>query len=286
MGVGEIIIYSFLSIWGAYITYLLFEVFFDTSEVSIKRKIIMFGTYNLITEIVYFGWNIPMLTLSVSTIFMITIGCVYSKNKEKIAIAIILTMLITSGMEGIAVSLAKYEHFFLFSDNPLASTESVFLTRITGHLIALGLVKLKNIKSEIDISSRYNLAIVGVAAISLYVIVLLISYREIGIIWRAIGIIGMLIISIGVFYLYDIIKKSMHIKVEKLLYQKESEYYQNQVEIIKISSQQDQKIRHDIKNNLIVIKSLIENNEGQKAIEYMKSIGNYYEAKNEISKQD
>lgn len=284
MGVVELVIYIFLSIWGIYITYLLFELFFDTSHISIKQKLMMFGIYNIATDAVYLTFNIPMITLGVNVLGFIIIGLIYNKNIKKLIIPILLILLIVVGGEGISLSIIKFENFYLFKDNPLVSMEMVLLTRVTTHFMVLLLRYFKNIKSEIKIPIKHHIAIIGISAISFYVTILLIGYREIGVIWRTAGIIGMVIINMGIFYLYNMVNGYIESKIEKVLYQKESQYYLNQSEILKQSLEQDHKMRHDIKNNLQSIQFLIEKGEYKEAMEYIDSIENYYKLPTEISK--
>lgn len=77
----------------------------------------------------------------------------------------------------------------------------------------------------------------------------------------------LIFISIITFYILNKISKQNNIERENALLKLEQEYQKKQYEDIIIQSEQIRKLRHDYKNNFLVIRSLIEDNNDTKAIE-------------------
>lgn len=78
-----------------------------------------------------------------------------------------------------------------------------------------------------------------------------------------------------IFYLYDGLKKSAEIEIEKIVLEQEKKYYMKQFELIKSSIDYTMALKHDISNHIATIGSLVNNNKNSKVLDYMNQLVEY-----------
>jgi len=93
----------------------------------------------------------------------------------------------------------------------------------------------------------------------------------------------LLCINIMNFYLYDVIIKYYHNKYEKDLLIQQNNAYLNQLQIIKESQENIKMLRHDMKNHIYSMQEMIKNNKRDDLEEYLKTIFEYIDVKNEYA---
>lgn len=98
------------------------------------------------------------------------------------------------------------------------------------------------------------------------------------------SIIIMFLINIFVFYLYDSLMKTYHEKMEKELLQQQNNIYGKQFKLINRSQEDMKMLRHDIKNHINTLHAMIEKNDNEGALNYLKGIYDYVNYTNEYAK--
>lgn len=88
----------------------------------------------------------------------------------------------------------------------------------------------------------------------------------------ACGIFSILLVSSIVLGLYDRIQEDVDEKVRDAMYQQQLEYYSRQYEDISRTQQETRKMRHELKNQYILIKALAEKGDCPAIIEIMKQM--------------
>lgn len=90
------------------------------------------------------------------------------------------------------------------------------------------------------------------------------------------AIIGIMVVNVLTFYLYDRVSV-MHIeRTEKLLLEQQNKYYDEQFKIMNSSIKATRVIRHDLNNHIAIVSSLIEQGTSQEALQYLKDIKGSY----------
>jgi sensor histidine kinase YesM len=87
-----------------------------------------------------------------------------------------------------------------------------------------------------------------------------------------VGVVLILLINFATFYLYDVIIEALSDKMQNLLVLEQNKYYDKQLEMIKTSLQTTSAIRHDLKNHMFSIRSLIENGDTNETLVYISEI--------------
>jgi sensor histidine kinase YesM len=148
----------------------------------------------------------------------------------------------------------------------------MIVCRIIVYVIALILKNFKNIKNgeRVPNSNWFSIALIPVS--SLYVILLLFQAKGIAVIQVMIGVVLIVLINFATFYLYDVVTAAISDKMQSMLIVEQNKYYDKQLETIKTSLQTTRTIRHDLKNHMFSIRSLIESGDTKETMNYISEI--------------
>lgn len=261
-----------LDIFGTYIVYKFMEVFFDTKRSVRKIEFLSYFCYYVISTVLFIFVNIPIVFMVYNLAALVALSFNYESTiKNRILMALFIYLII-AGVE-IAVSLVTgYLDFSLFSSNTYSSIYGLVACRITSYAVVLVLNNFKNIKlgNPVPNSNWFSIALIPVA--SLYVNLLLFQARGISVIQVMVGVVLILLINFATFYLYDVITAALSDKMQNMLVLEQNKYYDKQLEMIKTSLQATSAIRHDLKNHMVSIRSLIESGDTKETLDYISKI--------------
>lgn len=85
------------------------------------------------------------------------------------------------------------------------------------------------------------------------------------------SVIILLFINISVFFILELVIDAYRLMHRQDIMRMESNYYKNQLEIMRESSERAAKIRHDFKNNLIALKMLV-GEKNRRAADYIAAL--------------
>lgn len=85
-------------------------------------------------------------------------------------------------------------------------------------------------------------------------------------------ILGLLLMNFFVFYLYDSLAEKQEERHERAMLQQQGMFYQKQIENIEASLNASKAFRHDVKNYLYVLNSLVENGEKEAALKHIAQV--------------
>lgn len=276
------IVHIALSLWGIISIYLLFEVFYESSNISNKTKIILFGIYSLITDMSYFMLNIPIVTMLINVCCLLFIAYKYKKDIKKSIIFVLIVYLSIGTIEMLVLGLVKYEEFFITSSNALVPLEYMFITRLVTFVLVLIVSNFKIAKENYKISYKQCFIIMFVSMIAIYVVIILLGHRSIGLLPRTIAIGGMIIINISIIYLYINVAKDSEKRLKLALYEKENEYYKNQFNMLEKSSKKDREVKHNLTNILLVLRGAVNEENKTTATKHIESMIDNYNQKEYI----
>lgn len=265
-------VYIITGILFTYTIHKFMDVFFDTKRTSKTVELSSYIGYFIITTAIYFFINVPAILLAFNIITFIGLTFNYESTMKKRILSVIFIYLILVCVEILVGLLTGYLNFQFFASNNYSSIFGIISARVLSYAIVLMLQNYKNIRRGEFVPTSSWLCIALIPIFSLYVILLLLQARGISsvqIIW---GIILALLVNFTTFYLYDIITAIMSERLESLLVLEQNKYYDKQLELMKASLQTTGMIRHDLKNHMLVINSLIQNNNRNEAINYISAI--------------
>jgi two-component system, LytTR family, sensor histidine kinase AgrC len=254
------------SLFRIYVAYRFVGIFFDRSGVNKLRELIAFFAYFVFSSCIYLEFNILVFTMLSNILSIFAITFLY---KSRLSTKALSTLLIYA--PALCVEILVY--IFLMAldfDGDMAN-----LVLIIGSLILLLIVmilervKATSLDREIKSKSWVPLMFIPVASvfISLVLGLPLVSFN-----WVVVALLFLLTINFIAFYLYDALGRYYVEENEKQLLIQQNEAYSRQFELIQQSQQNIRMIRHDMKNHMMTLSSLMAIGDRQELFEYMKKI--------------
>jgi len=262
-----------LDIFGAYIIYKFMEVFFDTKKSSRRLEFITYAIYYLIGTAFFVFSNIPVVLMFYNLIAFFALTYNYESTiKNRVLSTLFIYSILVIAEVLVALLDGYLDTFSLFSTNIHSSIYGMFACRIISYAVVLTLNNFNHIKRGEMVPTSNWLSIALIPGASLYIILLLFQSRGISGIQVMIGVILILLINFATFYLYDVITAALSDKMQSLLVLEQNKYYDRQLEMIKSSLQTTNAIRHDLKNHMFSIRSLIESGDTKETVNYISKI--------------
>lgn len=265
-------VYILTAIFGTYIQYRFMAVFFDTRRTSARVELLSYIAFFLILNSIYLFVNIPiiMMIASLTAFFLLSLN--YESTIKKRILSAVLIYLILASVETIVVLLSGYFNTQLYSTNNYSSVTGIIFCNILSYFAVLILNNFKNIKKGESVPNSYWLCIVLIPAGSLYIILMLFHARGLTVSQVLAGLVLIFLINIVTFHLYDVIVVALSEKMQSMLILEQNKYYDKQLEMIKSSLQTTSAIRHDLKNHMFSIRSLIESGDTKETLNYISGI--------------
>ena len=270
---------------SAYILSTLFELYiiskfmniFLGSETKAKRVIAMAYIFRFVVctaQYIYMPYVLFNMAAGVSTLFLITL-C-YSGNIEKRIIAVILTYVCLFASEAVVAGVLTLADIPISERGHNGDVFSYIAISIVLWILYEIVNAFKNIKknhTEIVLPKTFDMIIIVLSIIIFLMETVIFSQEDIMDSVKIISVIYMLLILFLIIYLYDVISKYYVEKLQSEVIKREKNYYLKQAELLEQGEKGMRALRHDMKNHLYAITSMI----GDENEEVKKYIGNITE---------
>jgi len=276
--------YIITNIFDVYIIYKFMSVFFNRKDANRKVEFISYALYYFIFTSVYLFLNIPIVTLISNIVLLFIVSFNYKTSLRRRILAIALIYIILISIESIVALIFGFLDFSIFSQNTeFTSIAGMTTVKILLYITALSIGNYKNIKDKSNILYSYWFAIFFIPLMSLFIILSIIEMATYNVYRIIFIIVNLLFINFFVFYLYDNISTQQKEKFEKLLISNQNTYYTKQLNLMKSSLESLRSFRHDMRNHLILLNSLVEENEYDEASKVISQITGAIDVKNEYA---
>lgn len=276
--------YIITNIFDVYIIYKFMSVFFNRKDANRKVEFISYALYYFIFTSLYLFLNIPIVTLISNIVLLFIVSFNYKTSPRRRILAIALIYIILISIESIVALIFGFLDFSILSQNSeFTSIAGMTTVKILLYITALSIGNYKNIKDKSNILYSYWFAIFFIPLMSLFIILSIIEMATYNVYRIIFIIVNLLFINFFVFYLYDNISTQQKEKFEKLLISNQNTYYTKQLNLMKSSLESVRSFRHDMRNHLILLKSLVENNEYNEASKVISQITGAIDVKNEYA---
>jgi len=260
------VLFLFNNLFRIYVAYRFVGVFFDRTGIKKKYEVLAYLGYFILNSVMYLGFNILFVTMLTNILSIFAITFLY---KSRLSTKALATLLIYAP----ALCVESLVFVFLLSLNFDGDIANLVL--ILGSLILLLVVmiiervKATSLGREIKSKSWAVLMFIPVASvfISLILGLPLSSFN-----WVVVALLFLLSINFIAFYLYDALGRYYFEENERQLLVQQNAAYSRQFELIQQSQQSIRMIRHDMKNHMMTLNSLVANGNRQELFEYMKKI--------------
>ncbi len=261
-----------VSIFDTYIIYRFMGIFFDRTDVNKRTEIISYIGYYFIISAIFLFINIPILLLICNIIVYLGLTYNYQASFKKRILVVLFIYFIMFCIESIiAATMLAGNLPSIFDINNIYSFWGITISRLFIYVAVLIINYFCSIKKEIIIPIRYWFQIFLIPLASFCAFLLLLqSYLKL---WQMLTcLIMLLIINFSAIRLYDVIMGAFEDRHMQMLLSQQNEYYNNQFEIMKNSLKVRNAEKHDMKNHLCAIETLINMNEYGKAVEHISTM--------------
>jgi two-component system, LytTR family, sensor histidine kinase AgrC len=265
-------VYLLTAIFGTYILYRFMAVFFDTKRTSARFELLSYIAYFIVINCIYLIFNIPIITMTSSLIVFFLLTLNYEATIKRRILSTVLIYLILFSVETIVVLLSGYFNTQIYSTNNYSSVTGIIFCTILTYFAVLILNNFKNIKKGESVPNSYWFCIFLIPAASLYIILMLLNARGLTAIQVLTGLVLIFLINFVTFHIYDVIVAALSEKMQSMLVLEQNKYYDKQLEMIKTSLQATSTIRHDLKNHMFSIRSLVESGDTKETLKYISEI--------------
>lgn len=262
------------NILGTFSIFKLMTVFFDRRSTNKYVEIFSYILYYAINCIIFIVCPVPIVILMLSIISIFAITFNYENTIKRRIIATIYICLIILAIEIGFMALFEYKKIFIFKVQEIHSIYSIICVKAIVYTVALILSERKfNIKKVKDLSALYWVGVVSIPLASLIVMILFLNIttgnKQIEIL---VVLMVLTIINIVSFQLYNYIISVFQEENRRLVLQKQSEAYLQQLKMFQDDNRKMSLIRHDIKNHLLMLKLLYERGEFESCKQYFNDL--------------
>lgn len=264
------LLYIITNIFDTYIVYKFLTAFFEREGINKRIEIISYVLYFLCITSVYFFLNIPIITLICNVIVLFLLSFNYGDSMKKRIFAVAFIYIILISIESIVGLLSGYVEISVLNRNEkYSSVAGMIIIKIFTYIAALFINNYKNVKNEVIMPNIYWIAMFFIPTISLFVILSVIEMSDINSYNIVLITSGLLLVNFFVFYLYDKLSEKQEEKYEKIMLLQQNNFYQRQFKSMELSLKTMKSFRHDIKNHLYVLNSLVGTGEIEGALRHI-----------------
>lgn len=268
----------------SYVIYKFMKIFFDKKRSSDSVEAFFYIGYTLVISFIYFFIKIPIILLvsNILLFFGLTFNYFGSIKQRLLTTLYLYTTLFF--VEIIAAAFTGYLQTNILAKSEYNSILAIIFVRILSYLIVLIIENCKNIKNGNFVSLPYWLSIFIIPLGTSFLLSVIFFSGVATPNLVAISVIIVLLINILAFYLYDSIAKFFTERMEKKLVTQQNIYYENQLELMKISLDSNKSLRHDLKNHISFLYEIAKTNDNQEVMRYLSNIFDVYSNNKEHSK--
>lgn len=265
------IVYLITEVFGMYNLYLLFEIFFDKRRTG---KLLYFATYvvfMLVADSAYLISGNVVLNTVLNIFFMFLIAMNYEASYKRRIMMVFLMYIMFAAIETIVVVLTATIDISPIRKNEYQYILGPIIFKIILFIIALLLRNYKNVREDMTVPTSLWVSVFVIPAGSIYLILNVIDTLYLHKTRMVLCISIILLIDFVTFYLYDTVTQYYSEKIKTELLQQENVYYSQQFENIRTHIDEVNAFRHDIKNHLEVLDSLLDSR-GDAARKYISGL--------------
>ncbi len=259
-----------VGIFQCYVIFKFMEIFFDRTEINKNLEFLTYVGYYVLVNLIRYFIGIPLITMIANVIFLLCITLLYRAPIKQRLMSVLFIYFILLATESIVVVLSGHLQLSTLTKMQYSSVWGLVLIQVIIYMEALILGNLKKLKRGATIPNSYWLSIFLIPSSALYIILLILS-AGIFSVFQIILSIALLLFIISIsFYLYDAITLTFEERMQNGLLQQQNSFYVQQFELLENSLKQTRMMRHDIKNHLLVMKSLISDNQKDEVLSYVE----------------
>lgn len=269
----DLVICSLANAFRIYLIRKLILIFVDGTdkEINKTKEILMFSLFFFINTVLYLRLRISWVNMLCNIIGIYLLSGLYTKSTKMKCFLTCSSYLINMGCDIVGTVLVmNYEE-----GKMVRQTFQIIIV----FLISICVLVVERIVSYREKNNDVKSLPLMLVPLSSIVIICMVFYREKDISTNGIIIIciGLLVINMLIFYLYNLLLKSITEKYENEILKQKVQIYSNQLDVIMKSEERIRSLRHDLKHHINELKILANKYEMAEVDDYLKSMQSYIE---------
>ena len=247
----------------------MYGAFFFKDENKIS-KICMYTGFVLVNSVGYYLFNNMFINISTNIIGLLFITTLYKCNFLKKLLMVVLIYIINIIVESGVLYIFSYDMqtdiFWVSVYECITSMGILLIVVLLEKTIS---VKRKN--SQIE--GFLWVVLLGIPIVSIGMVVVLVRNEIEKSYLIVVEVIGLLVINLIIFYLYNALENFYIQKKEQELIKQQINMYENELEIMKKSYYNIRGLRHDMKHHMMELKFLVKKGAYDEILSYIDSMG-------------
>lgn len=279
------LVFIIINVLGVYTVYKLMGIFCGNETIKNKKVLFLsYFVYYLLSCVVFIYLNIPIVLLIFNFLIYFIISLNYKVRMKKRLMAIIYTYLIQIFVEIPFIISENLLGFRIFEKTDLRSIYLIIIVRLFTYLVVIILDRYMITKrEETDIPFSSWIGIVSVPVVTLILLILFLniatSVNKIEVILAVSLIVK---VNITNYFLYNNTLSIMRENNRRAIIEQQNEYYVKQFDMTRENINNVERLKHDMKNHIFMLKSLYNNGGKDEYEEYFNEILEEMEGKEKI----
>lgn len=269
------IIFVIINVLGVYTVYKLMGLLCGVEKIKSKKALIgIYFVYYLLSCLNFMYINIPIVLLLFNILMYFIISLNYRISIKKRVMAVVYTYLIQILVEVPFIISANYLGLNIFEKTDLKSMYMIISVRLCTYLVVIildGYMMTKREETDIPFSSW-----IGIVSVPIVTLVLLILFLNISTLDNKIEVILAVtliaLVNIANYFLYSSTLNIMRENNRKAIIEQQNEYYVKQFDLVKENMNNVERLKHDMKNHIFVLKTLYDNEEKDEYEGYVREL--------------
>ena len=279
------LVFIIMNVLGVYTVYKLMGIFCGNETIKNKKVLFLsYFVYYLLSCVIFIYLNIPIVLLIFNFLIYFIISLNYKVRMKKRLMVIIYTYLIQIFVEIPFIISENLLGFRIFEKTDLRSMYLIISVRLFTYLVVIILDRYMITKrEETDIPFSSWIGIVSVPVVTLILLILFLniatSVNKIEVI-LAVSLI--VTVNITNYFLYNSTLSIMRENNRRAIIEQQNEYYVKQFDMIRENMGNVERLKHDMKNHIFMLKSLYDNEKKDEYEEYFEEILKEVEGREKI----
>lgn len=248
------------------------QVFFG-KEASGKKELIVYGLFYVVNTVLYLVFHLPLLNFVCNLAGIFSITRLYTHTFKINSVVTLLVYFINMGCDTLAVVMFVNN----FKEGVVFNQLLGLITDLLLFMCVLAAEKIVTSKKVTDlIIPEHSLALMLIPLISILLFAVLVFDKTspYNIIFEM-ETLGLLLINMVVFYLYNGILKAYTYKIDKLMLEQKISMYANQLDTIMKTESKIRGLQHDMKHHIIQLELMAKQNGQSDIEEYLQNMADF-----------
>ena len=277
----ELNVYQIVYIMGnafqEYMVYRFFHIFYPEQKAK-KRclEILIYLFCFAAAMLLHVSGTGDAAILGCNLVCLAAVSSLYRENFKKNPGAILVILLVLWMAEPAVLTLLKYLDKHRNMGSTGLAVFGIYASKIAVYTVVLFISSVQKRQKGVKVSIPQWIFMAVLPMGSCYLLSDILYISGDGMLNRVLDMTVLIVflLNIGIFWLYDFSIQAMDQEYEKQILLKENLYFEKQLENQKQSIAVWKKLKHDLKNHLIVLMGMLEENEERAAKEYLHDLMN------------